>query len=92
MLDTNEDRPNQLYRLKPGWILQCKLSASVPCRKNRLFTNAQFNSNQTLGSMNEWLSRFEVTFHGGYNFIHFTLIQELDHVSNSSDAIINHHR
>ena len=47
---------------------------------------------KSLGLMNEWLSRIEVGYHSGYNMIHFTPIQLLYHVSNSSYAVTDHHK
>jgi len=45
-----------------------------------------------LGPMSEWLSRLEVTRHSGYNMIHFTPIQKLSKISNSSYSIEDHHQ
>ncbi len=47
---------------------------------------------KSLGPISEWASRLEVTRHSGYNMIHFTPIQLLYHVSNSSYAITDHHQ
>ncbi len=47
---------------------------------------------KSLGPMSEWLSRLEVAYHSGYNMIHFTPIQLLYHVSNSSYAVTDHHK
>ena len=45
-----------------------------------------------LGSFKDWESRLEVSFDSGYNLIHFTPIQILSSISNSSYAIRDHHR
>ncbi|UJR24125.1 hypothetical protein I4U23_027092 [Adineta vaga] len=45
-----------------------------------------------LGSYSEWLSRLEVSYHSGYNFLHFTPIQSLSEISNSSYSIKDHHK
>lgn len=42
--------------------------------------------------MSEWFCRLEIAFHSSCNFIHFTPIQKLYSVSNSSDAMIDHHQ
>ncbi len=47
---------------------------------------------KSLGPISEWSSRLEVSRHSGYNMIHFTPIQLLYHVSNSSYAITDHHK
>ncbi len=47
---------------------------------------------KSLGPLSEWLSRLEVTYHSGYNMIHFTPIQLLYNVSNSSYSITDHHK
>jgi len=47
---------------------------------------------KSLGPMSEWASRLEVAHHSGYNMIHFTPIQLLYHVSNSSYAVTDHHK
>jgi len=47
---------------------------------------------KSLGPIYEWLSLLEVTYHSGYNMIHFTPIQSLYIVSNSSYAITDHHK
>ena len=47
---------------------------------------------KSLGRFEEWESRLEVSFHSGYNLIHFTPLQVLYHVSNSSYAISDHHQ
>ncbi|CAF3536377.1 unnamed protein product [Rotaria sp. Silwood1] len=39
---------------------------------------------KSLGPLSEWLSRIEVRYHSGYNMIHFTPIQSLSNISNSS--------
>jgi glycogen debranching enzyme len=45
-----------------------------------------------LGPLEEWASRLEVAHHSGYNMIHFTPIQLLYYVSNSSYAVTDHHK
>ena len=45
-----------------------------------------------LGTSDQWLPRLEVTFHSGYNLIHFTPIQSLSSLSNFSYSIANHHQ
>jgi glycogen debranching enzyme len=47
---------------------------------------------KSLGELSSWSSRLEVGYHSGYNMIHFTPIQLLYHVSNSSYAITDHHK
>ena len=47
---------------------------------------------KSLGQIEDWLSRLEVTYQSGYNMIHLTPIQLLYHVSNSSYAITDHHQ
>ncbi|CAF1491020.1 unnamed protein product, partial [Didymodactylos carnosus] len=47
---------------------------------------------KSLGLFEEWESRLEVTKQTGYNMIHFTPIQKLYTVSNSSYAITDHHK
>lgn len=47
---------------------------------------------KSLGPLRDWSSRLEVTHQSGYNFLHFTPIQLLYHVSNSSYAVTNHHQ
>ncbi|CAF1464414.1 unnamed protein product [Adineta steineri] len=177
ILNEGEDRSENIYRLKKGWILQIKLSYNLSWRKVRIFTNACLKSedkfqrsnyhelkwiypsmgkyddsdryvcipsvkagsfhyyftidgsttienlngqgfcqiepellindnemleqdfitcqsvlSKSLGPMNEWLSRIEVAYHSGYNMIHFTPIQLLYKISNSSYAITDHHK
>ncbi|CAF1175151.1 unnamed protein product, partial [Adineta ricciae] len=45
-----------------------------------------------LGRYCEWMSRLEVSYHSGYNLIHFTPIQILSKISNSSYSIKDHHQ
>ncbi|CAF1417753.1 unnamed protein product, partial [Adineta ricciae] len=47
---------------------------------------------KSLGPVSDWLARLEVAYHSGYNMIHFTPIQLLYHVSNSSYAVTDHHK
>ncbi len=47
---------------------------------------------KSLDSLSEWLSRLKVGYQSGYNMIHCTPIRLLYHVSNSSYAIIDHHK
>ncbi|CAF2153377.1 unnamed protein product [Rotaria magnacalcarata] len=47
---------------------------------------------KSLGSLSEWKSRLEVTHHSGYNMIHFTPVQILNRISNSSYSISDHHK
>ncbi|CAF3327312.1 unnamed protein product [Rotaria sp. Silwood2] len=47
---------------------------------------------KSLGPLSEWLSRIEVTYHSGYNMIHFTPVQCLSNVSNSSYSVSDHHK
>ncbi|CAF1200337.1 unnamed protein product [Rotaria sordida] len=179
ILNEGEDKSEELYRLKKGWVLQIKLSPNLTWRKVRIFTNAclseedQFERNtyrelkwiypssgkyddsdryiylpccksgsfhyfftidrttikenrngqgyihvepylmwpdgsgeileqeyitcqsvlsKSLGPLSEWASRIEVGRHSGYNIIHFTPVQSLYHVSNSSYSISDHHK
>ena len=45
-----------------------------------------------LGRLSEWATRLEVARHSSYNVIHFTPIQRLYHLSNSSYSITDHHQ
>ncbi|CAM2714055.1 unnamed protein product, partial [Rotaria socialis] len=47
---------------------------------------------KSLGPLSEWISRLEVTHHSGYNMIHFTPVQILNCISNSSYSISDHHK
>lgn len=47
---------------------------------------------KSLGKMDDWQSRLSIAHHTGYNMIHFTPIQQLYKVSNSSYSITNHHQ
>ena len=47
---------------------------------------------KSLGKMEDWQSRLSIAYHTGYNMIHFTPIQQLYKVSNSSYSITNHHQ
>ncbi len=47
---------------------------------------------KSLGSLSEWLSRLKVGYQSDYNMIHFTPIQLLYHVSNSSYTITDHYK
>ena len=47
---------------------------------------------KSLGKMDDWESRLSIAHHTGYNMIHFTPIQQLYKVSNSSYSITNHHQ
>jgi glycogen debranching enzyme len=47
---------------------------------------------KSLGKMDDWESRLAIAYHTGYNMIHFTPIQQLYKVSNSSYSITNHHQ
>ncbi|CAF3464441.1 unnamed protein product, partial [Rotaria sp. Silwood2] len=179
VLNEGEDKSEELYRLKKGWILQIKLSANLSWRKVRIFTNACLNEedefernsyhelkwiypssgryddsdryvvlsccksgsfhyfftidrttikenrngqgyfhiepyliwpdgsgevleqeyitcqsvlSKSLGPLSEWSSRIEVGRHSGYNMIHFTPVQCLSNVSNSSYSVSDHHK
>ncbi|CAF1107823.1 unnamed protein product [Didymodactylos carnosus] len=46
---------------------------------------------KSLGKFDDWEERLVVAKQSGYNMIHFTPIQKLYHVSNSSYAITDHH-
>ncbi len=46
---------------------------------------------KSLGKFEDWESRLAIAYHTNYNMIHFTPIQQLYKVSNSSYAISNHH-
>ncbi|CAF1646320.1 unnamed protein product, partial [Didymodactylos carnosus] len=46
---------------------------------------------KSLGPFEEWESRLLISKYSGYNMVHFTPIQKLYHISNSSYAITNHH-
>ncbi|CAF3932255.1 unnamed protein product [Rotaria sordida] len=179
ILNEGEDKSEELFRLKKGWILRIVLSSCLSWREVRIFTNAclyekdQFKRNnyqelkwiypstriyddsdryvsilcsksgsfhyyftidgttakenlngqgyfqveshlvwpdgsnevleeecitcqtvlsKCLGPLSEWLSRLEVTRHSGYNMIHFTPIQFLNNISNSSYSISDHHK
>lgn len=47
---------------------------------------------KSLGRMDDWPSRLAIAHHSSYNMIHFTPIQQLYKVSNSSYSITNHHQ
>jgi glycogen debranching enzyme len=47
---------------------------------------------KSLGKMDDWESRLSIAYHTNYNMIHFTPIQQLYKVSNSSYSITNHHQ
>ncbi|CAF1026829.1 unnamed protein product [Didymodactylos carnosus] len=47
---------------------------------------------KSLGNFEDWEGRLEISKHTGYNMIHFTPIQKLYHVSNSSYSITDHHK
>ncbi|CAM4839817.1 unnamed protein product [Rotaria magnacalcarata] len=47
---------------------------------------------KSLGPLSEWTSRLEVTHHSGYNMIHFTPVQILNRISNSSYSVSHHHK
>jgi glycogen debranching enzyme len=173
ILNENENKSDELYRLKKGWIFQLKLSSGLFWKKVRIFINHPLNEpdefernkyvelkwtypssgkfdnsdryvffqcykagtfhyyftidgttlkenangqgyfqvepkieklinqesiacqsvlSKSLGPISERLSRLEVARHSGYNMIHFTPIQLLYHVSNSSYAVTDHHK
>ncbi|CAF0767665.1 unnamed protein product [Adineta steineri] len=46
---------------------------------------------KSLGKMDDWESRLAIAYHSNYNMIHFTPIQQLYKVSNSSYSITHHH-
>jgi glycogen debranching enzyme len=47
---------------------------------------------KSLGKMEDWQSRLAIAYHTNYNMIHFTPIQQLYRISNSSYSITHHHQ
>ena len=72
------------------------LIRSNDCGKEEIFEQESLTCqtvlSKSLGSFDKWLSRLEVSYQSGYSMIHFTPVQELYHISNSSYSITNHHR
>lgn len=46
ILNENEDKSGELYRIKKGWIIQMKLNPLFSWRKIRIFTNIPLNANE----------------------------------------------
>ncbi|UJR29920.1 hypothetical protein I4U23_017468 [Adineta vaga] len=47
---------------------------------------------KSLGKIDDWESRLSIAYHSNYNMIHFTPIQQLYKVSNSSYSVTHHHQ
>jgi glycogen debranching enzyme len=101
-----EDRFAQIFCTRPGPIhyyftAKDQRGEGYLIVEPRLFNSQAGDSDEimcltflskSLGKMDDWESRLAIAYHTGYNMIHFTPIQQLYKVSNSSYSITNHHQ
>lgn len=102
----DEDRFAQIFCTRPGPIhyyftAKDKKGEGYIIVEPRLSNSPTSDSDEimcltflskSLGKMEDWESRLAIAYHTNYNMIHFTPIQQLYKISNSSYSITNHHQ